>query len=63
MHWLLNRDAVIALALAGAMFSVAAGALGERLGKTRTSALSWLAYACMGTSMLLFVVLGFVAPR
>jgi len=63
MHWLLNRDAVIVLAVAGALFSLASGALGKRLSRSHAIALSRLSYACMGMSIVLFVVLGFVAPR
>ncbi len=63
MSWLLNREAMIALAMAGAVFAVAAGTLEERLGKARAAVLSRLGYACMGGSMLLFVVLGFMAPH
>ncbi len=59
MRWLLNREAVIALAVGGAVLSVAASSLGGM----RAAWLSRLGYACMGASMVLFVLLGFMAPR
>ena len=61
MHWLLNREVVIGLAVAGGAFSVIATGLRQRLGEARASVLSWAAYACMGGSMVLFVALGFMA--
>lgn len=61
MHWLLNREVVIALAVAGGALSMLATGLRQRLGEGRATALSWAAYACMGGSMALFVALGFMA--
>ena len=63
MRWLINRDAMIALAVAGGALSVAASSLRARVGSARTAWLSRLGYACMVASMVLFAVLGFMAPR
>lgn len=61
MHWLVSRETMIFLAVLGGGLSIAASALGSRLGQRRVTALSRLAYICMGGSMLLFVILGLMA--
>jgi len=63
VRWLLSRETMIALAVAGALLSVAASSLGARLGRPGAAWLSRLGYACMGASMVLFVLLGFMAQR
>lgn len=63
MHWLLNREVMIALAVGGGLLSMAASALAGRIGARAAGGLSRLAYVCMGASMLLFVVLGFMPSR
>lgn len=61
MHWLLTREMVIALALLGALLSVAASVLQVRgaIGAPRARQLNGAGYVCMAVSMALFVVLGF----
>lgn len=60
MDWLLSREAVIALAVLGAVFSVAASALQVRgaIGAPRARQLNVAGYACMAVSMLLFIIIG-----
>jgi hypothetical protein len=61
MDWLLTRDAVIALAIAGAAASVLASVLrgGGTIDERRARQLNLAGYGCMAASMLLFVVIGF----
>ena len=58
MDWILNREAMIAMAVLGATSSVLAA-----LPRIRSTAyarwLNWAGYALMGSSMLVFVVIGF----
>jgi hypothetical protein len=63
MDWLLTREAVISLAVLGAVFSTAASALQVRgkIGPARASQLNSAGYACMGVSMLLFIIVGYRA--
>ena len=60
MDWLLTREAVITLAVLGAAFSTSASYLQVRgkIGATRASQLNIAGYACMGVSMLLFIIVG-----
>jgi hypothetical protein len=60
VDWLLTREAVIGLAIVGALFSVAASALQVRgaIGAPRARQLNVVGYACMGVSMLLFIIVG-----
>jgi hypothetical protein len=60
MDWLLTRETVIALAVLGAVFAVAASALQVRgaIGPARARQLNLAGYACMGVSMALFIVIG-----
>ena len=54
-----TRPVVIALALAGAACSVAAGALRKRLGREAWAArLDLAGYVLMGISMLCFIIAG-----
>ena len=61
MDWLLTREAVITLAVAGAVASTAASMLKVRglLTAARARQLNLLGYVLMGVSMALFVVIGF----
>ncbi len=61
MDWLLTREAVIGLAVLGAVFSVAASALQVRgaIGAARARQINIAGYACMGVSMLLFIIVGY----
>ena len=61
MDWLLTREAVIALAVLGAIASTAASLLqvNKRIGAARASRLNLLGYAFMGASMALFIAAGF----
>ena len=60
MDWFLTREAVIGLAIVGALFSVAASALQVRgaIGAPRARQLNIVGYACMGVSMVLFIIVG-----
>lgn len=61
MDWLLTREAVITLAVLGAVFSTAASVLQVRgtIGSVRARQLNYAGYACMGVSILLFIVVGY----
>lgn len=61
MDWLLTREAVVGLAIIGALPSVAASVLQMRGGISagRAKQLNLLGYGLMGLSMLLFIVVGF----
>jgi hypothetical protein len=61
MDWLFTREAVIALAVAGAVASTTASLLQVRgrIGAERARQLNFAGYALMGISMALFVVIGF----
>ena len=61
MDWLLTREAVIALAVLGAIVSTAASVLQVRgrIGAARARQLNLAGYALMGVSMALFVFIGF----
>ena len=61
MDLLLTREAVITLAVLGAIFSTAASLLQVRgtIGALRARQLNYAGYACMGASMLLFIVVGY----
>ena len=61
MDWLLTREAVIALAVLGAIPAVAASVLQirGRIGAARAKQLTYLSYGLMGISMALFVVVGY----
>ena len=61
MDWLLTREAVIALAVLGAIASTAASVLQVRgrIGAARARQLNLAGYALMGVSMALFVFIGF----
>lgn len=60
---LLTQPVVIALAILGAGASMAATALRAkgRIGPDRAKQLNTAGYACMGASMLLFIIAGFRA--
>ena len=61
MEWLLTREAVITLAVVGAILSVAASVLQVR-GATnalRARQFNLAGYALMAISMILFIVIGF----
>jgi hypothetical protein len=60
MEALLNREVVIGLAVAGAVFSTAASLLQARgkLGESGARNLNYAGYAFMGASMLLFALAG-----
>ncbi|HEX7219760.1 MAG TPA: hypothetical protein VF280_11135 [Burkholderiales bacterium] len=61
MDLLLTREAVITLAVLGAIFSTAASVLQVRgtIGAARARQLNVAGYAFMGISMLLFIVVGY----
>lgn len=61
MDLLLTREAVIGLAVLGAVFSTAASALQVRgtISAMRARQLNVAGYACMGVSMLLFIIVGY----
>ena len=61
MDLLLTREAVITLAVLGAVFSTAASALQVRgtISAPRARQLNYAGYACMGVSMLLFIMVGY----
>ena len=60
MDWLLTREAVITLAVAGAVPSVAASILQVRgtIDATRARQLNLAGYILMGISMALFILVG-----
>ena len=58
MDWIFTREAVIALAIMGALPSVASSLLQSRLGAQRARRLNFVGYGFMGASMLLFIVIG-----
>jgi hypothetical protein len=64
MEALLERNVVIALAVAGAVFSTAASVLQSRgkLGESGARKLNYAGYGFMGVSMLLFVLAGLTGP-
>jgi hypothetical protein len=61
VDWLLTREAVITLAVLGAVLSTASSVLQVRgvIGALRARQLNLAGYACMGVSMLLFIVAGY----
>ena len=60
MDWLLTREAVITLAVAGAVPAVAASILQVRgtINATRARQLNLAGYVLMGISMALFILIG-----
>ncbi len=56
---LLTREAMIALAVLGAVVSTAASALRPRLGERRARQVDYAGYGCMAASMLIFIINGF----
>ena len=60
MEFLLTRPVVIGLAVAGALFALAASALQKKgmVTEARANQLNITGYVCMGASMLLFVIIG-----
>jgi high-affinity Fe2+/Pb2+ permease len=61
MEWLLTREAVITLAVVGAILSVAASVLQVRgaINAPRARQFNLVGYALMAISMILFIVIGF----
>lgn len=61
LHWLVRRETIVALAMAGGAFSIAAWALAGRAdaGAALARWCNGAAYGLMGASMLLFIVAGF----
>jgi hypothetical protein len=61
MDWLLAREAVITLAVLGAIASISASLLQSsgRIGAGRAKQLNTAGYGLMAASMLLFIVAGF----
>jgi hypothetical protein len=61
MDWWVTREAIITLAVLGAIASVAATVLQSsgRIGAGRAKQLNVAGYGLMGASMLLFIVAGF----
>ena len=61
MDWLLTRNAVITLAVLGALASTAASVLQVRglISAERARQLNIAGYVLMGISMALFIVIGF----
>jgi hypothetical protein len=65
VDWLLTREAVITLAVLGAVASTAASVLQVRgsISALRARQLNVLGYVLMGISMALFIVVGYLTPR
>ena len=63
MDWILTREAVITLAVLGAISSVASSVLQARgsISALRAKQLNLTGYALMTVSMVLFIVVGFRA--
>lgn len=61
MDWWVTREAIITLAVLGAIASVAATVLQSsgRIGAGRAQQLNMAGYGLMAASMLLFIVIGF----
>lgn len=61
MDWILTREAVITLAVLGAIAAVAASVLKKRgnISMVRSNQLTLLGYGLMTLSMALFIVVGF----
>ena len=61
MEWLLTREAVITLAVIGAILSVLASVLQVRgaISALRARQFNLVGYALMAISMVLFIVIGF----
>ena len=60
MDWILTRETVVALAVLGALPSVAASMLQVRgsISESRAKQFNLVGYALMGISMALFIVAG-----
>jgi disulfide bond formation protein DsbB len=58
--WLFNREAVIGLAVFGALLALGASVFQERLGHVRAGWLNRCAYTVTGVSIAIFIVLGFM---
>jgi hypothetical protein len=59
MEWILTKPVVIGLAILGGVISVAAMFIRKRPASLHTAAkLDTAAYALMGVSMLLFIIIG-----
>ena len=56
--WLFERSTVIALAIAGGVFSVLASLCQSRVTEHQLKMLNRAAYAFMGASIILFVLVG-----
>ena len=64
MEWLLTRPTVIGLAVIGGVLSVVAMLLRKREGAQKMARQMDIAgYVFMGTSILLFIVVGFRGPQ
>ena len=65
MDWLLTREAVITLAVLGAIASTGASVLQVRgsLSAPRARQLNLAGYVLMGISMALFIIVGYLTPR
>jgi hypothetical protein len=64
MEWLLARPTVIGLAVIGGVLSVLAMLLRKREGAQKMARqLDIAGYVFMGTSILLFIVVGFRGPQ
>lgn len=64
MEWLLARPTVIGLAVAGGVLSLLAMSLRKQQGKEKLAGqVDVAAYAFMGTSILLFIIVGFRGPQ
>jgi len=61
MDWLLTRETVVALAVLGAVGSVAASVLQAQgsIGPLRARQLNLAGYGFMAASMVLFLIIGF----
>jgi hypothetical protein len=64
VDWLLTREVVISLAVLGAVFSTASSVLQVRgkISAFRARQMNVAGYACMGISILLFIVVGYRGP-
>ena len=60
MNWLLNREVVIGLAIAGAILATAASSLENRIGARRAMLVNRAGYGLTAVSITLFIVVRFV---
>ena len=59
LGWLLNREVVIVLAIAGAVLATAASSLEGRIGARRAMLVNRAGYGLTFASIAIFIVVGF----